>query len=116
AAPAPPPPPVVEAAPLAPPPPPPPPPPRPGGEPDISSILELTEEMITTLPEGTDISQSIMSAAPYAASTDVLADLARAILSQRELHVGGTDVTLESMVREMMRPLLSEWLDQNLHT
>jgi cell pole-organizing protein PopZ len=43
-----------------------------------------------------------------------LADLARAILSQRELQVGGSDITLEGMVRQMMKPLLSEWLDQNL--
>lgn len=70
--------------------------------------------MITTLPEGTDVSGSIVSAGTYNASSDVLADLARAILSQRELQIGGTDVTLEGMVREMMRPLLKEWLDQNL--
>ena len=69
--------------------------------------------MITTLPEGTD-SNSLMSSAAYAASSDVLGDLARAILSQRELQVGGSEITLEAMVREMMRPLLKEWLDQNL--
>lgn len=60
------------------------------------------------------MAQTIMSMGTYNASTDVLADLARAILSQRELQVGGSDVTLEGMVREMMRPLLKEWLDQNL--
>lgn len=55
-----------------------------------------------------------MSATAYSASTDVLGDLARAILSQRELQIGANEVTLEGMVREMMRPLLKEWLDQNL--
>ncbi|PHS78333.1 MAG: hypothetical protein COB59_07720 [Rhodospirillaceae bacterium] len=30
------------------------------------------------------------------------------------MQVGGNEVTLEGMVKEMMRPLLSEWLDQNL--
>jgi len=115
----PPPPPPPPPAYVAPPPPPPaymappPPPPRPGGEPDISSIFDLTEEMITSLPEGTDTT-SLMSASAYSASTDVLGDLARAILSQRELQVGGNEVTLEGMIREMMRPLLKEWLDQNL--
>jgi len=97
----------------APPPPAPPAPVRPGGEPDMTSIFDLTAEMITTLPEGTSV-DSIMSASSYNASTDVLGDLARAILSQRELQVGGNEVTLEGMVKEMMRPLLSEWLDQNL--
>ena len=90
---------------------PPPPPARPGGEPDISSILDLTRDMITSVPEG---AEGLVSTATYRASTDVLGDLARAILSQRELQVGGSDITLEGMVREMMRPLLKEWLDQNL--
>jgi len=70
--------------------------------------------MITTLPEGAEMANAIVSAGTYRASTDVLADLARAILNQRELQIGGSDVTLEGMVREMMRPLLKEWLDQNL--
>ena len=99
--------PVAVAAPA----PPPPAPARPGGEPDISSILDLTKEMITSVPAG---SEGLVSTATYRASTDVLGDLARAILGQRELQVGGSDITLEGMVREMMRPLLKEWLDQNL--
>ncbi len=90
---------------------PPPPPMRPGGEPDISGILDLTQEMITAAPEGGD---SLVSGTTYRASTDVLGDLARAILNQRELQVGGEGVTLEGMTREMIRPLLKEWLDQNL--
>ena len=67
--------------------------------------------MITSVPEG---SEGLVSTATYRASTDVLGDLARAILGQRELQVGGSDIPLEGMVREMMRPLLKEWLDQNL--
>ena len=47
-------------------------------------------------------------------STDVLTQLARAILDRRDVAVTSRDVTLESMVREMLRPLLREWLDRNL--
>lgn len=47
-------------------------------------------------------------------STDVLSQLARAILDRRDIAVASRDVTLESMVREMLRPLLREWLDRNL--
>lgn len=47
-------------------------------------------------------------------STEVLAQLAKAILDRRDIAVGSRDVTLESMVREMLRPLLREWLDRNL--
>ena len=48
------------------------------------------------------------------ASTDVLSELARAILDRRDLVVGSRDLTLEGMIREMLRPLLKEWLDRNL--
>lgn len=47
-------------------------------------------------------------------STDVLAQLAKAILDRRDIAIGARDVTLESMVREMLRPMLREWLDRNL--
>ena len=47
-------------------------------------------------------------------STDMLTQLARAILDRRDVAVTSRDVTLESMVREMLRPLLREWLDRNL--
>ena len=56
-----------------------------------------------------------MVSAPTAqTSTDVLTGLARAILDRRDMVVGNRDLTLESMVREMLRPLLKEWLDRNL--
>ena len=44
----------------------------------------------------------------------MLAELARAILDRRDLAIGAKDVTLEGMVREMLRPVLKEWLDRNL--
>ena len=58
--------------------------------------------------------ESLVSGRTAQASTDVLSDLARAILDQREMGLGNKDLTLESMVREMLRPLLREWLDRNL--
>ncbi len=39
---------------------------------------------------------------------------ARAIMDRREMGPGDRDVTLEGMVREMLRPQLREWLDRNL--
>ena len=47
-------------------------------------------------------------------SSDVLSELARAILDRRDMIVGDRDLTLENMVRGMLRPLLREWLDRNL--
>jgi hypothetical protein len=70
-------------------------------------ILELTEAMIAPADE-------LMSGRTTQTSSDVLGELARAIMDRREMGLGDKDVTLEGMVREMMRPLLREWLDRNL--
>ncbi len=84
-----------------------PPPPQP--EP-ADSILELTREMIAPA--------DVMSSTTMQQSSDLLGDLARAILDRRDFRVadagGNANITLESLVREMLRPLLREWLDRNL--
>lgn len=84
---------------------PPPPPPRPRREPEV---LELTREMVAPM-------EHIISPPTSVAGSDVLAELARAILDRRDFAIrDGRDVTLEGMVREMLRPILREWLDRNL--
>ena len=70
-------------------------------------VLELTQAMIAPADE-------LMSGLTTKTSSDVLSELARAIMDRREMGLGDKDVTLEGMVREMMRPLLREWLDRNL--
>ena len=88
----------------APPPPPPPPAPMPA---PLADVLQLTPEMITS---------EVMSKPTFSAGTDVPADLARAILDRRDVTIdeAGRNLTLEGMVREMLKPLLREWLDRNL--
>ena len=100
------------AAPAPPPPPPPPPPPQPAMHaapmpPAMEAILELTPDMLAS---------DIMSQPTQKASTDVLSELAAAILDRRDLGIGGSrsDMTLEAIVREMLKPILREWLDRNL--
>ena len=94
---------IAEAMERTPPPPPPPPPRR--REPEV---FELTREMVAPM-------EHIVSQPTSVAGSDVLAELARAILDRRDFAVsGGRDVTLEGMVREMLRPILREWLDRNL--
>lgn len=73
-------------------------------EPETDNVLVLTPQMRAPL----------VSATAATASADVLNQLAKAILDRRDLAIGNRDVTLEGMVREMMRPLLKEWLDRNL--
>jgi uncharacterized protein len=76
-------------------------------EPDIefADVLDLTPSMRTG---------PVLSPPASAASSDALAQLAKAILDRRDMAIGSRDVTLEGMVREMLRPLLKEWLDRNL--
>ncbi len=87
-------------------------------------ILDLTSDMmIDEEPEpvyepapisASDVANRIVSPPTVDASTDVLSELAKAILDQRDIAVGTRDVTLEGLTREMLRPLLKEWLDRNL--
>ncbi len=80
--------------------------PEPESEPDLEDVLDLTPEMIARDPA--------VSGPAARASADALEELARVLLSQRDIPVGGRDVTLEGLIREILRPLLREWLDRNL--
>jgi cell pole-organizing protein PopZ len=73
-----------------------------------SNVFHLTPEM--RLPP----ERQVLSQSTSAASSDVLSQLAKAILDRRDIGVGGRDMTIEGLVREMLRPLLKEWLDRNL--
>ena len=88
----------------------PPPEPRPAPAPRAAAddLLELTAEMLA--PAGAQV----VSDPTVQLSTDVLSELARAILDRRDLAVGSRGATLEGMIREMLRPILREWLDRNL--
>jgi hypothetical protein len=79
------------------------------GERDMAdNVLQLTPEMRIAGPA------RMVSPTTLDASTDVLSHLAKAILDRRDIAIGARDVTIEGMVREMLRPLLKEWLDRNL--
>lgn len=78
------------------------------GDPAPSNVFHLTPEM--RLPP----ERQVLSQTTSAASSDVLSQLAKAILDRRDIGVGGRDMTIEGLVREMLRPLLKEWLDRNL--
>ena len=78
--------------------------------PPREDVFDLTPTMVAPAAGSGDI----VSGETARTSTDVLSELARAILNRRDIGVGSRDLTLESMVREMLRPLLREWLDRNL--
>jgi hypothetical protein len=92
------------------------------GEPPLPAMAEGGAEVLLLTPEmrkpsrpaGEPRPPRVVSAGAADVSTDVLAQLAKAILDRRDIAVGAREVTLEGMVREMLRPLLREWLDRNL--
>ena len=74
-------------------------------------ILELTETSVE--PEAateTQMAQTLVSPNAESASRAAL-DALSALIVKPDVH--GSD-TLEGMVREMLRPMLREWLDANL--
>jgi cell pole-organizing protein PopZ len=73
-------------------------------EAEVEPRLELGRERI--------LSSTTSGAA--AAAFAQLASLPRERRREGELPLGGVDRTLEDIVRDMLRPLLQTWLDENL--
>ena len=65
------------------------------------TVLELTEAVVV---------EQIVSADAAAASRQALSSLSRLIVKP---DIAGAD-TLEGLVREMLKPMLKDWLDANL--
>lgn len=107
-------PPMMEAAPdPEPPPPPPPPPPK-------EDVLELTnvvqdrppaEDPVIDLNRPPIAPRQIVSDQPAMSTSEYFARLA--IIAQERGQLGGS-ITVEEMARELMRPMLQSWLDENL--
>ena len=80
----------------------------------VEDILELTEQMIAQPPPDFGAGAPILSGTAQVSSTDTLQELAKALLSRRDIAIGSREMTLEGLIREILRPLLREWLDENL--
>jgi cell pole-organizing protein PopZ len=107
------------------PPPPPPPPPAPPAPQKADPILELTDKVEEPVHSDLDLSvqaEPVMNDKGGLLS-DATTDAATAAMSKLlagnvavENNVPGRpgNVTLEDMTREILRPLIKSWLDQNL--
>jgi uncharacterized protein len=84
---------------------------------DDDSVLELTQSVpepeAVIMPSSAPAARSdaLLSATAEAASRSALASLSSAMVVRPE--VTGSD-TLEGLVREMLKPMLKDWLDANL--
>lgn len=77
----------------------------------------LTPEFADALDFGGrlgDDDDSLISPPTAEASATALAELARRVALDRHIGLGQGRMTLEELVREMLRPLLKAWLDENL--
>lgn len=86
----------------------------PSADPVFEDILELTQQMIAQPPPDVGAGAPILSGSAQVSSTDTLQELAKALLSRRDIAIGSREMTLEGLIREILRPLLREWLDENL--
>lgn len=81
--------------------------------------VEFAASHEQTKKSGASMDESLVSAATAAATTATFAQLART-LAQEPATAGnmalGSGRTLEDLVKEMLRPMLKEWLDKNLPT
>jgi uncharacterized protein len=79
-------------------------------EPELESIQEESIEDISfePMPEGDDI----LSAGAAALASEAFTDLSNTIMA----NYAGGGKTLEDLIREMLRPMLKAWLDENLPT
>lgn len=97
-------------------------PPLVGDEMDDEEVLELSDPMPANRPEfaprgaaapaapGSPAPESIVSPEAAAASRGALESLSRLMIKPEP----GSDGSLEGLVREMLRPMMREWLDANL--
>jgi cell pole-organizing protein PopZ len=69
------------------------------------AVLELTDDIADTPP-----ASPIVSPDALAASRQALSNLSRLIVKP---EIAGSD-TLEGLVREMLKPMLKDWLDAHL--
>lgn len=103
--------------------------PEPADEPDpleedSVEIEAFEEEPVAAAPApepvspaslGTD-DENLVAPPVETAATASLAGLAAAVASQHGMPVGGGNRTLEDLVKEVMRPMVKEWLDNNLQS
>ena len=95
--------------------------PRPAPKPaaDVLDLGEVAAQVLRPEPEDTDTGEDedspLLNEATAAAMRDSLAALAMmAKPGARPQIVRQGETSLEGMVRDMLRPMLAEWLEQNL--
>ena len=87
-------------------------------EPEPESPIELDDaEVLQLTPKMSFAPGSrVVSAPTLSHSANVLAALASARNARRDLPMGARSATFDGIIRTMLRPMLAEWLENNLPT
>ena len=82
---------------------------------DEDDEYELVDSVVSTPPaEAMPDLDTLLSAHAATAATDAFSGLTGAVSSARGIPLGNVNKTLEDIVKELLRPMLKEWLDENL--
>ncbi len=106
--------------------------PEPAPEPEPNPVLELTRvvnddgsvsdieeaqvgdiDMLDSRPEPADPA-SLVSDPIADKATNAFGNLSNAVSSARSMPMGNANRTLEDVVKELLKPMLRDWLDSNL--
>ena len=87
-------------------------------EPEPESPIELDDAAVLQLTPKMSFSPGsrVISAPTSSHSANVLAALASAHNARRDLPMGARSATLDGIIKTMLRPMLAEWLENNLPT
>lgn len=83
------------------------------GEPEAPETPEIEETSQPAADPGA-AQEEIVSRATTTATAAALGDLNRAVTEKAEKLKVGADTTVADIVKEMLRPMLREWMDENL--
>lgn len=87
---------------------------RPVRQPDAEPEPEPRAMFEPRRPDAAPMEEALIAPAVAEASTQALTELARAVARERGIGLGARGMTLEDLVRDILRPILKDWLDQNL--
>lgn len=101
---------------------------------DEDEVLELTDDMVAEPPPPAPAPEPIPEPQPAAAAMQTAGDglyglvappveteaakkvseLTAALMAERGVRLGNVGVTLEELTRSLLKPMIKEWLDENL--
>jgi uncharacterized protein len=77
-------------------------------------MTDTTPEPVSAPPRSAAGDNELLSSRSAAAAASALAGLAGAAAASRGMALGNGQKTIEDIVRELLRPMLKDWLDSNL--